>query len=472
MKPMKIITFIVAAVVAIAAIGMFAGGIGLSWVYGTQRDSAGYLTSPSYELSTPSYAIVTDNFDLASRPGDWFPTDVADVRIDASSDSALFVGIGPAEAVEEYLAAVAVDRIDVLGTANEDITYRTLPGGAPASLPATQDFWVATSVGAAETLNWDVSQGEWAAVVMNADGSAGVTAATTLGVETGAILLAIGISLSLAGLLFGALAATGLVWATRRDSTSTSEARLGSLAGVGVYPTRLEATLDPELSRWKWLFKWILVIPHVVVLAFLWVGFAVLTVLAFFAILFTGSYPRSIFDFNVGVMRWSWRVGFYAYSALGTDEYPPFTLADADYPAHFDVEYPEQLSRGLALVKWWLLAIPHYLIVGVFTSGIVWWATETGGDAALQLGGGLIGLLALVAGFALAFTGRYPQGLFDLIIGLNRWVFRVAAYVALMSDEYPPFRLDVGGDEPSQESVAPPNAPRTGTAFGTPIPTG
>lgn len=207
--------------------------------------------------------------------------------------------------------------------------------------------------------------------------------------------------------------------------------------------------MDEPLSRGLWLIKWFLAIPHFIVLAFLWIAFGLLTFIAFFAILFTGRYPRSIFDFNVGILRWSWRVAYYCTNVLGTDRYPPFSLSDDDYPARLDIQYPERLSQGLVLVKWWLLAIPHYLIVGVFTSGLVWWATDVGeGDLFLEIGGGLIGVLVLVAAVILLFSGRYPRALFDLVMGLNRWVFRVAAYVALMRDEYPPFRLDIGGSEP------------------------
>ncbi len=211
---------------------------------------------------------------------------------------------------------------------------------------------------------------------------------------------------------------------------------------TSAYPLRLTGELAHNVSRWVWLVKWLLAIPHFVVLCFLWIAFVGVSVFALFAILFTGRYPRGLFGFNVGVLRWSWRVGFYSYSALGTDKYPPFTLKDVpEYPARLEVAYPDSLSRGLVLVKWWLLAIPHYLVVAVFVGG----------------SGGLVGLLVLFAGVALLFTGRYPRSLYEFVLGMNRWAFRVAAYAALMTDAYPPFRLDMGGSElPSGTAAARP----------------
>jgi hypothetical protein len=234
------------------------------------------------------------------------------------------------------------------------------------------------------------------------------------------------------------------------------------MSTVSPHPVRVDGSLDPQLSRWLWLVKWLLAIPHFIVLLILFIAFIVLTIVAFFAILFTGRYPRSIFNFNVGVLRWWWRVGFYTYDVLGTDRYPPFTLGAApDYPATLDVQYPEQLSRGLVLVKWWLLAIPHYLLLGIFLGGgwFGWdggWGDKGGGWSG---GPGLIMLVVLFAAIALLFTTRYPRGIFDLVVGLNRWVFRVVGYAALMTDAYPPFRLDQGGPEPAAsapEAARPP----------------
>jgi hypothetical protein len=238
------------------------------------------------------------------------------------------------------------------------------------------------------------------------------------------------------------------------------------MSATTTYPVHVDGHLDPGVSRWLWLVKWALAIPHYIVLAFLWLAFLVLSMVAFVAILITGRYPRPIFNFNVGVLRWSWRVSFYTYGALGTDRYPPFTLRETpDYPAHLSIDYPEHLSRGLVLVKWWLLAIPHYLVLAFFVGSGLYIATGDRADNAAPLmwgSGGLIGLLVLVAGVVLLFTGRYPETIYDLVLGMNRWVLRVMGYAGLMTDRYPPFRLDLGGHEPDahlEMSPGPPEQP-------------
>ena len=133
---------------------------------------------------------------------------------------------------------------------------------------------------------------------------------------------------------------------------------------------------------------------------------------AFFAILFTGRYPRALFDFNVGVLRWTWRVGFYS---LRRARHRPLPAVHARATSRTTrpgsrSTTRERLSRGLVLVKWWLLAIPQYLVVGVFAGGGSWVASARRRTGAGRCGGGLIGLLVLFAGVALLFTGRYPRG--------------------------------------------------------------
>ena len=216
------------------------------------------------------------------------------------------------------------------------------------------------------------------------------------------------------------------------------------------YPLRVEGELDSSLSRWLWLVKWLLAIPHYIVLFFLWAAFVVMSIVAFFAILFTGRYPRGIFDFNVGVLRWTWRVVFYSYGALGTDRYPPFTLDEvADYPAKLEVDYPERLSRGLVLVKWWLLAIPQYIVVAILlggTSVFLWWEESYWGP-------GLIPVLVLIAGVALLFTTRYPRGS-STSCSASTGGCSGAAYAGLMTDRYPPFRLDRGSNRRCARAAA------------------
>jgi hypothetical protein len=202
-----------------------------------------------------------------------------------------------------------------------------------------------------------------------------------------------------------------------------------------------------------WLVKWILVIPHAIVLAFLWIAFVVLTAVAGVAILFTGRYPRGIFEVNVGILRWQWRVAYYALT-LGTDRYPPFALRDiADYPAGLQIDGPPHPRRWLPLVAW-LFAIPHILIISAFNAAATW-QVQSGNGTAAASSVSLVGAAVLIIGIALLFTGRHLRGLYDLLMGVARWTMRTVAYVALLTDQYPPFRLDQGPTVPTGPQPVP-----------------
>jgi hypothetical protein len=113
-------------------------------------------------------------------------------------------------------------------------------------------------------------------------------------------------------------------------------------------------------------------------------------------------------------------------------------------------------------VKWWLLALPQYLITALFVGGGIWLVGNTGNGDFNWAAGGLVGVLVLVAGIVLLVTGRYPRPIFDFVLGMDRWVLRVAAYASLMTDEYPPFRLDMGGVDPAGPAEPPATRPDPG----------
>ena len=174
----------------------------------------------------------------------------------------------------------------------------------------------------------------------------------------------------------------------------------------------------PErLSRLLIFVKWLLIIPHAIVLMFVGMAQYVVTFVAFFAILITGKYPRGMWEFSLGVMRWTANVN--AYVSLQRDEYPPFSSGD-HYPVRLELDYPRRLSRLLIFVKW-LFVIPSafvYLFVALIASFAVF-----------------------LAFFAILITGRYPRGLFDFVTGSYRWGYRINAYLWLLTDAYPPFRM-------------------------------
>lgn len=182
------------------------------------------------------------------------------------------------------------------------------------------------------------------------------------------------------------------------------------------YPLRFDIDYPESLSRWLIFVKWLLAFPHFLIIYALLAVASVIQFIAFFAILFTKRYPRGLFDFVVNIYRWNANVS--AYVGFLRDDYPPFSWDPGKYPVTFEVDYPEQLSRWLIFFKW-LLAFPHYIVLGlVYIVAMLLW---------------------FLAFFAILFTGRFPRGMFDFIVGTLRWSYRVQAYTYLLTDQYPPF---------------------------------
>ena len=184
------------------------------------------------------------------------------------------------------------------------------------------------------------------------------------------------------------------------------------------YPVTFDVAYPESPNRWLILIRWLLAIPHYIVLPLLAAAVAVVEVVTFFTILFARTFPAGLHGFSVGVHRWALNVGAYV---LFLDRYPPFSMGEGAYPhVTFTVAKPEELNRWSVLVRW-LLVIPHAIVL-----------------AAL----GAIAVLVLVP-FAIAVlvTGRYPRGLFEFYVGIGRWQARASAYLMHLAERYPPFSL-------------------------------
>lgn len=214
---LKILLAVVGAITGLTAIGLLIAGTALVGIHTTQRDDGGFITSPVFEMETATYALVSGDIDLGSYPDGWWPSDSGTVRVNAESidAGAIFIGIGPASDVEQYISGVAVDEVTSLGPRGRDVEYRPISGGAPTSLPADQEFWVAASQGTGfQEFEWELESGEWKLVLMNANSSSGLQADVEAGVQIN-ILLPIGIGLLVGGLVAIVVTVVFLVLALR-----------------------------------------------------------------------------------------------------------------------------------------------------------------------------------------------------------------------------------------------------------------
>jgi len=186
------------------------------------------------------------------------------------------------------------------------------------------------------------------------------------------------------------------------------------------YPIRLDVEYPERLSRWKIFVKWLLALPHLIIVYLLLLVAGVLEFIAFFAVLFTKKWPRGLFDFTVKIYRWTANVTAYSVLLL-RDEYPPFSGEPGEYPVKFEVDYDDNLSRWMIFVKW-LLVIPHLIVLAFVLIAAT--------------------VVVFIAFFAILFTGRYPRGMFDFVVGSMQWYLRAQAYAFFfMTDRYPPFSL-------------------------------
>ncbi len=425
------VAIVIGALISLFAFAaLVAGGAGL-WADSTQRDADGWLSSPWHRFDTPTRALTAEGLrlgDVRGGPEDRIP-DLGRVRVRARSVNGrpVFVAIAPEARVDAYLRDVAHTEVDGLHAQGFGGTVR--PGTTVPAPPATATGWAASASGpGTQTATWDPGSGRWSIVVMNADAAAGIHAQIQVGARAPWLL---GVSLGLlgGGLLLAAAAAALIVVGAR---TPPSTAPPPAPAAAPVEFVKVTARLDEPLSRWLWLVKGVLLIPHLLVLALLWPAFVVLDARG-------DGRHRHHRPLSAGAVRLQRRRGALVVAGgllrlLGAGHRP---LSAVHARAR-------RLSRG----------------AGDRLPGAV--VTLEGRPQAVAAGDpplprtrradrrvepvverpGLLGVLVAIAAVLLLVRGRYSREIFALVVGINRWALRVVAYAALLRDEYPPFRLD------------------------------
>jgi len=197
---------------------------------------------------------------------------------------------------------------------------------------------------------------------------------------------------------------------------------------------KLKIEHQERYSRGELLLRTLLgvlyiIIPHAFVLLFMSLWGAILQFVAFWVVLFTGRYPQSMFEFQVGLMKWSVRLMARIYNL--SDGYPAFGIKATDDHTDMSVPYPEKVSRGLTLVRLLFgiiyVYLPHYFILGFRAI--------------------FVGILQFLAWWVVLFTANYPENWHDWVVGQVRWQMRIGIYMRYMTDKYPAFTGDELPDE-------------------------
>jgi hypothetical protein len=245
MSTRKTVLGVFGSLFALAAIGLLVAGSVVIWTTGTHRTAEGFITTSTGDMSTDSYALTSTQLDLGAIRNDWLPASwLATIQVTASprGDLPVFVGIGPADNVADYLDDVAHDEITRIS--DGDVTYLRHEGSAMPDLPSDQELWVASSEGLGpQTLVWDIEPGQWTVLIMNADATPDVAVDVSAGARTPWLAFAI-VMLLIGGVFCAAVGAVMLVFAFRRPAIVSPEGAERFVPPMATVPTGSEHDSD------------------------------------------------------------------------------------------------------------------------------------------------------------------------------------------------------------------------------------